>query len=141
MHRCAIVRTVNHKAGCHNTLTGFTGDEQVIDINDPIPKDTFPPGMGSVCEYLKPSSEELPHYVAVPNYLGWGWSIKRPGPWGGFLGKRFDPLCGESRPVLDPRPGPGQHSVGGPTRSGLPTAPSPARAGRACGGGWLRAVS
>src|SRR5262245_48409125 len=24
MHRCAIVRTVNHKAGCHNTLPSFS---------------------------------------------------------------------------------------------------------------------
>src|SRR6478736_4397042 len=76
MHRCAIVRSVNHKAGCHNTLAGFTGSEQIVDINDPIPKDTYPPGMGAVCEYLKPPSEELPHYVAVPNYLGWGWALK-----------------------------------------------------------------
>src|SRR5438067_12553023 len=33
MHRCAVVRSVNHKAGCHNTLPGFTGSEQVVDIN------------------------------------------------------------------------------------------------------------
>src|SRR5262249_40151715 len=30
MHRCAIVRSVNHKAGCHNTLPGFTGSEQPV---------------------------------------------------------------------------------------------------------------
>jgi hypothetical protein len=105
MHRCAVVRTVNHRAGCHNTLPGFTGSEQPVDVNDPIPKDTFPPGMGSVCEYLKPAGVDLPHYVAVPNHLGWGWSLKRPGPWGGYLGKRFDPLCGEYKPALDPKPG------------------------------------
>jgi hypothetical protein len=111
MRRCAIVRTVNHKAGCHNTLVGFTGSEQMVDINDPIPKDTYPPGMGSVCEYLKPPHEELPHYVAVPNYLGWGWALKRPGPWGGFLGKRYDPLCAEYKPVLDPNPGTGRRPM------------------------------
>src|SRR5262249_23489342 len=111
MHRCAIVRRVNHKAGCHNTLTGSTGDEQVVDINDPIPKDTFPPGMGAVCEYLKPPAEELPHYVAVPNYLGWGWALKRPGPWGGFLGKRFDPLCAEYKPELEKNPGAGRRPM------------------------------
>jgi len=111
MHRCAIVRSVNHKAGCHNTLPGFTGSEQPVDVNDPIPKDTFPPGMGSVCEYLKPAELDLPHYVAVPNYLGWGWALKRPGPWGGFLGKRYDPLCGEYKPVLDPKPGPNRRPM------------------------------
>jgi hypothetical protein len=104
MHRCALVRSVHHRAGCHNTLPGFSGSEQPVDINEPIPRDSFPPGMGSVVEYLKPAHIEMPHYVGVPNYLGWGWSIKRPGPWGGFLGKRYDPLCSEYQPVLDPSP-------------------------------------
>jgi hypothetical protein len=53
MHRCAVVRSVHHKAGCHNTLPSFTGSEQPVDINDPIPRDSFPPGMGAVCEYLR----------------------------------------------------------------------------------------
>lgn len=111
MHRCAIVRSVNHKAGCHNTLPGFSGSEQPVDINDPIPKDSFPPGMGSVCEYLKPRGVELPHYVAVPNYLGWGFALKRPGPQGGFLGKRYDPLCGEYKPTIDPKPPTGRRPM------------------------------
>jgi hypothetical protein len=111
MRRCALVRSVNHRAGCHNTLPGFTGSEQPVDVNDPIPKDSYPPGMGAVCEHLKPADVDLPHYVAVPNYLGWGWALKRPGPWGGFLGKRCDPLCGEYKPVLDPRPGPGRRPM------------------------------
>ncbi len=111
MHRCAVVRTVHHRAGCHNTLPGFSGSEQPVDINDPIPRDSYPPGMGAVCEYLKPRGIDLPHYVAVPNYLGWGWAIKRPGPWGGYLGKRYDPLCAEYRPVLDPSPGPGRRPM------------------------------
>ncbi len=116
MHRCAIVRSVHHRAGCHNTLPGFTGSEQPVDVNEPIPKETFPPGMGAVCEYLKPPHIDMPHYVGVPNYLGWGWALKRPGPWGGFLGKRFDPLCSEYRPVLDPHPPAGR----GPMWLGTP---------------------
>src|SRR5688500_16203658 len=116
MHRCALVRSVHHSAGCHNTLPGFTGSEQRVDVNEPVPRDSYPPGMGAVCEYLKPEGTDLPHYVAVPNYLGWGWAIKRPGPWGGFLGQRYDPLCGEYKPVLDPAPGPGR----GPMWLGAP---------------------
>jgi hypothetical protein len=116
MHRCAIVRSVHHRAGCHNTLPGFTGDEQPVDVNEPVPRDSYPPGMGAVCEYLKPAGIEMPHYVAVPNYLGWGWALKRPGPWGGFLGKRYDPVCGEYQPVLDPNPPPGR----GPMWLGTP---------------------
>jgi hypothetical protein len=104
MHRCAIVRSVTHKSGCHNTLPSFTGSEQMVDINDPVPKDSYPPAMGSVCEYLKPPEIDLPHYVALPTYLGWGFAIKRPGPWGGFLGKRFDPLTSEAKPSIDSKP-------------------------------------
>src|SRR6184192_2852164 len=111
MHRCAIVRSVHHKAGCHNTLPGFTGSEQPVDINDPIPKDSFPPGMGAVCEYLKPPHLDLPHYVALPTSLGWGFALKRPGPWGGFLGRRYDPLCSECRPAIDSRPPPGRRPM------------------------------
>src|SRR5207244_367351 len=99
MHRCAIVRTVHHRAGCHNTLPGFTGNEQPVDVNEPIPRDSFPPGMGAVCEYLKPPHLDLPHYAALPTSLGWGFALKRPGPWGGFLGKRYDPLCSEVKPM------------------------------------------
>jgi hypothetical protein len=111
MHRCAVIRSVHHRAGCHNTLPGFTGSEQPVDVNEPIPRDSYPPGMGAVCEHLKPESIDLPHYVAVPNYLGWGWALKRPGPWGGFLGKRCDPLCSEYEPKLDPSPGAGRRPM------------------------------
>jgi hypothetical protein len=111
MHRCAIVRSVTQKAGCHNTLPSFTGSEQPVDINDPNPKDSYPPGMGAVCEYLKPPGTDLPHYVALPTYLGWGFAIRRPGPYGGFLGKRFDPLCSEVKPAIDPKPPAGRRPM------------------------------
>lgn len=108
MHRCAIIRSVHHKAGCHNTLPSFTGSEQPVDVNEPIPRDSYPPGMGSVCEYLKPPGQDLPAYVAMPHYLGWGFALKRPGPWGGFLGHRFDPLLSEMQPVPQKAPPPGR---------------------------------
>jgi hypothetical protein len=106
MHRTAIVRSVYHRAGCHNTLPSFSGSEQPVDINEPVPRDTYPPGMGAVCEYLKPAEIDLPHYVALPTYLGWGFVLKRPGPWAGFLGSRFDPLCSEYEPVQNSDPAP-----------------------------------
>jgi hypothetical protein len=111
MHRCAIVRSVHHNAGCHNTMPSFTGSEQPVDVNEPIPRDSYPPGMGSVCEYLKPPHLDLPHYVALPSSLGWGFALKRPGPWGGFLGKRYDPLCSECNPAMDSHPPPGRRPM------------------------------
>jgi hypothetical protein len=101
MHRCAIVRSVNHKAGCHNTLPTFTGYEVPIsDISNANPN--HPPSMGSVCEYLKRGPSDLPAYVCLPNYLAWGEAARRPGIYAGFLGQRYDPLLSECDPTLDP---------------------------------------
>lgn len=97
MHKIAVVRSLNHKAGCHNTLPSYTGFEQPLpDITRPL--ESNPPSMGSVCEYLRGDRGELPDYVYMPCHLGWGQSIRRPGPYGGFLGQRFDPLYTECSP-------------------------------------------
>jgi hypothetical protein len=97
MHKTAIVRSVNHKAGCHNPLPSYTGYEIALaDITST--KDTYPPSMGSVCEYLRPANRELPDYVYLPNYAGAGnagGTVRYPGPYAGFLGKRYDPLFSE----------------------------------------------
>lgn len=96
MHRSAIVRSVNHKAGCHNPLPSYSGLEIALpDITST--KDTYPPSMGSVCEYLRKESEDLPAYIYLPNYAGAGngVGVRYPGPYAGFLGKRYDPLFSE----------------------------------------------
>ncbi|MCI0737504.1 MAG: DUF1501 domain-containing protein [Gemmataceae bacterium] len=113
MHRSAIVRSVNHRAGCHNTLPSYTGYEVALpDIT--TTRDTYPPSMGSVVEYFRQhrpellparrgeSLHELPSYVYLPCYLGWGQAIRRPGPYAGFLGQRHDPLFTECSPFKDP---------------------------------------
>jgi hypothetical protein len=113
MHRAAVVRSVNHRAGCHNPLPSYTGFEQPLtDIVST--RDFYPPSMGSVCEYLKDGRELLPAYMYLPCYLGWGQAIRRPGPYAGFLGKRYDPLCTECTPYNDPgapREAPGHPQV------------------------------
>ena len=48
MHKIALVRSLNHRAGCHNTLPSYTGLEQLLDNTST--RDTYPPSMGSVCE-------------------------------------------------------------------------------------------
>lgn len=108
MHRAALVRSVNHRAGCHNCLPSYTGFE--LPPPDQHPHDTDAPSMGSVCEYLERGRRELPAYVYLPCWLGWGQAFRRAGPYAGFLGKRFDPLITECLPVPDknappPRPG------------------------------------
>jgi hypothetical protein len=109
-NKIAIVRSLNHRAGCHNTLPSYTGYEALLpDIT--TTRDTYPPSMGSVCEYLRTGHRDLPDYVYLPCYLGWGQAIRRPGPYGGFLGQRCDPLFTEVAPTRDPAlpaPGPGR---------------------------------
>jgi hypothetical protein len=122
MHKAAVVRTVNHKAGCHNTLPSYTGHEVLLpDIT--ITKESYPPSMGSVCEYLRVTERGdhggLPDYIYMPCYLGWGQNIRRPGPYAGFLGRRFDALTTECDPTKpegapDPLPGLPQTVLGAP---------------------------
>lgn len=103
MHRSAIVRSVTHQAGCHNTLPSYTGYEGTLD-NIVSTKESYPPSMGSVCEYLGMGPGELPAYVYMPCYLGWGQNIRRPGPYAGFLGQRYDPFYTECAPYVDKPP-------------------------------------
>ena len=111
MHKAAIVRSVNHKAGCHNCLPSYTGFE--APMPDQHPRDTDPPSMGSVCEYLRSGRGDLPDYVYLPCWLGWGQAFRRAGPYAGFLGQRFDALTTECKPFADAgeKPVPGKPSV------------------------------
>jgi len=111
MHKAAILRAVNHRAGCHNTLPSFSGSEQPVDINELVPRDSYPPGMGAVVESLKPAGTDLPHYAALPSVLGWGFAIDRPGPHGGFLGKKCDPLWSACDPKIDAHPPAGRRPM------------------------------
>jgi len=99
MHRAALIRSVNHKAGCHNCLPSYTGYE--VPQPDQHPRDTHPPSMGSVCEYLNRRQGDFPDYVYLPCWLGWGQVFRRAGPYAGFLGKRYDPLITECSPFGD----------------------------------------
>jgi hypothetical protein len=99
-HRMAIVRSVNHRAGCHNPLPAYSGyDQPLLDVTSTL--DSYPPSMGAVCEYLRTGDDTLPGYVYLPNYPGWGEFTRHPGPYAGFLGKRYDPLFSECQPWLD----------------------------------------
>jgi Protein of unknown function (DUF1501) len=112
MHRIGLVRSLNHKAGCHNCLPSYTGCE--VPQPDQHPRDSHPPSMGSVCEYLRQGRGELPDYVYLPCWLGWGQAFRRGGPYAGFLGKRYDPLISQCNPHSapgDPAPKPGQPNV------------------------------
>lgn len=100
MHKTALVRSINHKAGCHNCLPCYTGYE--APLPDQHPHETDPPSMGSVLSYLNRDQPGFPAYHYLPNWLGWGQAFRRGGPYGGFLGKRYDPITTECSPTHDP---------------------------------------
>jgi Protein of unknown function (DUF1501) len=109
MHKTALIRSLVHRAGCHNTLPSYTGMEQLLDNTST--RDTYPPSMGSVCEWLRTGNRDLPDYIYMPCYLGWGQAIRRPGPYAGFLGQRYDALYTEVAPYRapnSPTPAPGR---------------------------------
>jgi hypothetical protein len=113
MHKVALIRTLNHKAGCHNTLPCYTGLEEPLS-NNTTTKETYPPSMGSICSFLQRQdpvrAAGLPDYVYLPCYLGWGQAIVRPGPYAGFLGKQYDAVtteCDPKKPDGAPDPSPG----------------------------------
>jgi hypothetical protein len=110
MHRAAVVRSLSHRSGCHNPLPSYTGLDQLLtDIVST--RETYPPSMGSICEYLRHDDGQLPDYVYMPCYLGWGQAIRRPGPYAGFLGQRYDALyteCSPHRDPASPTPAPGR---------------------------------
>jgi hypothetical protein len=112
MHRTALIRSVNHQAGCHNCLPSYTG--YGLPPPDQHPRETDPPSMGSVCEFLRKSAGDLPAYVYLPCWLGWGQVFRRAGPYAGFLGRRYDPLTTACQPFRDPgtpAPGPGHPQI------------------------------
>ena len=111
MHKTSIVRSVTHKAGCHNCLPSYTGFEQPMP--DQHPRESDPPSMGSVCEYLRGDRGELPDYVYMPCWLGWGQAFRRAGPYAGFLGQKYNGLTTECVPYADPgqKPVPGKPAI------------------------------
>ena len=108
MHKACLIRSVTHAYNAHNPLpimTGFTGG----DLGQLRPEPTDPPDIGAVCQYLGMGPKELPGAVCLPCYPGWGErsmypGIRRPGPYGGFLGSQYDPLFAECEPTFDRQP-------------------------------------
>jgi hypothetical protein len=108
MHKACLIRSVSHSYNAHNPLpimTGYTGGNfaQIAAQADD------PPDIGAICQYLGLGPAALPAAVCLPCYPGWGESsmypgIRRPGPYGGFLGAQYDPLFSICDPKFDREP-------------------------------------
>jgi hypothetical protein len=103
MHRASLIRTVSHNYNAHNPLamvTGYTGGENA----QITAKNTDPPDIGAICQYLGMGRPEVPGAVCMPCYPGWGEGIRRPGPYGGYLGRQFDPFFSLCKPTFGRKP-------------------------------------
>jgi hypothetical protein len=108
MHKACLIRTVTHGYNAHNPLnimTGWSGGN----FAQLRPEPTDPPDIGAICQYLGMGPRDLPGAVCLPCYPGFGESsmypgIRRPGPYGGFLGSQYDPLFSVCAPTFDREP-------------------------------------
>lgn len=105
MHKACLIRSVTHNYNAHNPLnimTGFlNGDPRQL-----RPERTDPPDIGAICQYLGLGPEDMPAAFCLPCYPGWGErsaypGIRRPGPYGGFLGSRYDPVISVCKPTFE----------------------------------------
>src|SRR5471032_1420528 len=77
-------------------MTGYTGGQ---DQRDYFSNPTNHPSMGSVCHYAGLTRPGVPPYVVLPAYPGYSQGLRRAGPYGGYLGGRFDPLFSTCAPT------------------------------------------
>ncbi|MBA4188703.1 MAG: DUF1501 domain-containing protein [Planctomycetaceae bacterium] len=93
LDKMAVVRSVTHKYNSHNpygVMTGFDGGQ---DQTDYFARPTNHPSVPSVCQYLGVGrGTELPGYVMLPASPGYTQGLRRAGPYGGYLGPKWDPV-------------------------------------------------
>ena len=100
LDRTCLVRTVSHPYNSHNpyaVMTGYTGGQ---DQRDYYSSPTNHPSMGSVCHFAGLTRPDIPPYVVLPAYPGYSQGLRRAGPYGGYLGSRFNPLFSMCDPTF-----------------------------------------
>jgi hypothetical protein len=100
LDRTCLIRTVSHPYNSHNpyaVMTGFTGGQ---DQRDYYSSPTNHPSMGSVCHWVGLMQPGVPPYVVLPAYPGYSQGLRRAGPYGGYLGNRYNPLFCQCNPTF-----------------------------------------
>jgi hypothetical protein len=100
MHHSTLIRTHSHLYNTHspyNMLTGYSGPV----IVDNVAKPTDQPSIGSVMQYAGLRSQGVPSYVWMPSHPGHSQGKYRAGPYGGFLGRQFDPVLTAYNPTFE----------------------------------------
>ena len=99
MDRASLIRTYSHKYNSHNPYNVLTGFDGGNDSENYFSKRTDHPSIGSICQYVEIGPTDVPRYVMMPAFPGYTQSLRRAGPYGGYLGSQYDPLF----TVCDPK--------------------------------------
>jgi hypothetical protein len=95
---------VSHRYNSHNPYGVMTGFDGGNDRENYFAKPSDHPGMGAVCQYFGVGRRgDLPGYVVLPAFPGYSQGLRRAGPYGGYLGGRYDPLFSTCDPTW-PKP-------------------------------------
>lgn len=93
LDKLAVVRSVTHKYNSHNPYGVMTGYDGGHDQTDYFARPTNHPSVPSVCQFFGVGrGTELPGYVMLPASPGYTQGLRRAGPYGGYLGPKFDPV-------------------------------------------------
>jgi hypothetical protein len=93
LDKMAVVRSVSHKYNSHNPYGVMTGFDGGHDQTDYFARPTNHPSVPSVCQYFGVGhGTDLPGYVMLPAFPGYSQGLRRAGPYGGYLGPKFDPV-------------------------------------------------
>jgi hypothetical protein len=98
MDRATLIRTYSHKYNSHNPYNVMTGFDMGIDAENYYAKRTDHPSIGSVCQWLDPGPPDVPCHAVLPAFPGYTQSLRRAGPYGGYLGTAYDPLFSTCNP-------------------------------------------
>ncbi|AMV26974.1 Sulfatase [Gemmata sp. SH-PL17] len=93
LDQMTVVRSVSHKYNSHNPYGVMTGFDGGHDQTDYFARPTNHPSVPSVCQFFGVGrGHDLPGYVMLPAAPGYTQGLRRAGPYGGYLGPRFDPV-------------------------------------------------
>jgi hypothetical protein len=93
LDQLALIRTVSHRYNSHNPYAVMTGFDGGQDQTDYFARPTNHPSVPSVCQYFGIGrGSDLPGYILLPAYPGYTQGLRRAGPYGGYLGPKYDPV-------------------------------------------------
>ena len=100
MHLSTLIRTHSHLYNHHspyNVLTGYSGSL----AGNEAKADDYP-SIGAVMQHAGLRARDVPSYVWMPSFPGHSQGKRRAGPYGGFLGRTYDPLFTMYHAQFDP---------------------------------------